>query len=382
MSVVTRTIVGPVRGPDGVPLEDARYTFTLDRRDYVASTGEVVEPAPVVRTVTADGNFDTPLALWPNDLGVMQSAYVVRVALPSGRPTEQVLAKLLQGDGTALALGSWLALGEPIPGDTTSLEALIDAAVAGLGPVADGSITTAKLADLAVTTAKVADGAIATAKVPDAAITAAKVAGMTAVPATTWALGNGPRNPQQWWDALTGKFEQLGGAPWHSTAHRVPRVIARNAVRTEIVNTIAETEVWGFDVPANLLGATGLVLVHLGGDLLPGGAMFKLRWKFGAHTATGQDFTPGTSTNRRKWGLTLVIANSAAGAQSWHLQGIFSNSTADDVPIGSGTPFGGAPVSAVDTTATVRFSMTVAMSVASAANAIARTAGVGLIVPS
>lgn len=72
-------------------------------------------------------------------------------------------------------------------------DALEDAGygVGGSGTVADGSITTAKLADNAVTTSKIAAGAVGTTDLADASVTVAKVSATGTPSSSTYLRGDG-----------------------------------------------------------------------------------------------------------------------------------------------------------------------------------------------
>ena len=89
----------------------------------------------------------------------------------------------------------------------------VDAALAGVGTIPDGAVTTPKMADANVTTAKIADANVTTAKLADANVTTAKLADGAATLAKldrTGALGQvllaqGAGNPVIW-GVAAGRF--------------------------------------------------------------------------------------------------------------------------------------------------------------------------------
>ena len=134
-----------------------------------------------ITKLTTDLAIISKLSDEPNDVDGLSGAELKAKFDEAGLTIQDyindTLIPELGGEGAAEAIGI-----APVPG-LTGIEDLQNALVAIVemiqeitqGSVADGSITTAKLADIAVTTAKIASAAVTAAKLADNAVTTAKV---------------------------------------------------------------------------------------------------------------------------------------------------------------------------------------------------------------
>jgi hypothetical protein len=103
----------------------------------------------------------------------------------------------------------------------------------------------------------------------------------------------------------------------------VPVVLARLTTPVDVVNTLTETTLFTYTVPANTLGTTRRLRLELGGDYLnnSGGTLTTsetLRIKFGGTTIWQDDGKlHANSSNRKPWFMRVNITNlGAANSQS------------------------------------------------------------------
>lgn len=97
------------------------------------------------------------------------------------------------------------------------------------------------------------------------------------------------------------------------------RILNRDLSQVEVVNTVAETNIYTFSIPAGTLGATGGVRLTIGGDMLQNATGdLTVRIKLGATTVldSGQ-VTVAKDADRYKWELEVWFLNSVAAAQKW-----------------------------------------------------------------
>lgn len=97
----------------------------------------------------------------------------------------------------------------------------------------------------------------------------------------------------------------------------IPSILDRSLTQVDVANTDVETSLYSFTIPANTLGATGGVRLHVGGDMLRNvTGSFLLRLKLGATLIVNSAATSFTSSaNRYKWTFDAVIMNASATSQ-------------------------------------------------------------------
>lgn len=166
-------------------------------------------------------------------------------------------------------------------------------------------------------------------------------------------------------------------------------VIDRVSTNLTVTATVTETTIYSFSVPANALGANGLLHVVCGGTFVTSAAIatYTLRIKFGG-TTIYEDASPSVALSAvlRAFSYDLWLTNRASvSAQiGWGTVGLSVPTTAT---IGTGSlttvAAGGGPIvmlaGTVDTTSAATFSITVQHSTAAAGTTTVRSAAAGSI---
>ncbi len=99
------------------------------------------------------------------------------------------------------------------------------------------------------------------------------------------------------------------------------QILDRDTSEQDVVSTVAETSIYSYSIPADLLGATGGVRLTLSGDFLDNTAGIdpvRLRAKLGATTVF--DTSPNNiavDSNRRKWTWEIWFLNGSTSTQRW-----------------------------------------------------------------
>ena len=132
---------------------------------------------PTFRKTFFDGNTNLPLEGYDGHIYIVPAGNAVNSDMPLAEDSTNFGSYYRAGvDGGEYDLYIDLdKSGSPVAGDL-KLQNIAFALGDGGVTIADGSITTAKLADDAVTNAKLAANAVDTAQILDAAVTAAKLA--------------------------------------------------------------------------------------------------------------------------------------------------------------------------------------------------------------
>ncbi len=123
------------------------------------------------------------------------------------------------------------------------------------------------------------------------------------------------------------------------------KVLNRDLAQVDVENTVAETSIYSFSIPAGVLGTTGGIRLSLGGDYLNNAGVNRvltIRVKLGATIVFSRAFQIVTGADRRKWYLNLWFLNSAVGAQKWFADWYLSPALSDALSIGTSGTEGGA----------------------------------------
>ncbi len=160
---------------------------------------------------------------------------------------------------------------------------------------------------------------------------------------------------------------------WNDNHLGASEVLDRDLDEVDVVSSVSETSIYSHSIPANQLGTTGGIRLHISGDILfnVGGEDFTIKVKLGATTVlTSTAYTPGTSATRRGFVLDVLFMNSAAAAQKWDVKFLavltaenFSIDRSDTTNVDTGS---GIATSTEDTTGALTLDVTVQWSASSA----------------
>jgi len=146
-------------------------------------------------------------------------------------------------------------------------------------------------------------------------------------------------------------------------------ILDRDVSQQDVANTLVETSVYSFTIPAGALGATGGIRLSLSGDLLKNVAgNLTLRIKLGTPSVFAEIITFTSGGNRRSWAIVVQFLNVSASSQKWGIpSAVFSRDDAGDLIIGTADIFHGTGINASseDTAAPVTVEVTAEWSVAS-----------------
>lgn len=226
----TRTITGPVLGPDGTALASAKVEFWLSGLETGSESGSVYTESRKSVTTDASGEFSVSLAC--TDKLTRGQTYNIRITKSTGAVFKTIQAALPYGDGTSLKLGEWIELGAPATPAQSATIAAAEAAAASASAAASSATSAAGAATTAAASATSASGtASAAAASADTARTnliAANAA--TKVAASKSALD--ALQPQSsgviGLDLATGDYYQSNGSSWGASLGRVgtiPQVV-------------------------------------------------------------------------------------------------------------------------------------------------------------
>lgn len=179
-----------------------------------------------------------------------------------------------------------------------------------------------------------------------------------------------------WARLAIGSTDQLltvvGGLPaWAAAPAAGLTVLNRSLTTVSVVNTITETTVYSFTIPANTLGADGGLYFYLAGTYLNNSGAARnltVNIKLGATTVFSDTYSSiAASASQRLFNLVLLGLNATASSQKWGPGHAYVGSAGD-------TGFAGASIlaqlayatSAVNTAVNALFAVTVTHSAASA----------------